>query len=355
MRNSLKVGVLTFHRCINYGSYWQARAVVEGLRQAGHEAVLLDHHSARVNRAEWRNAFQPTLPRRTPRGDYPQYALKTRKFFDAFAQLPLSRPFLLEEPADMEPCDLVVVGSDEVWNLRHPWYAACPLFFGEGLKAERLISYAASFGCHDAGDRLDARWADPLRRFAALAVRDENSRRLLSESVGAEPVVVLDPCLQFDQVCRRDGDFFGDMAVVYGHGFPADFAAAVRTWADARGVRLVSIGYRNDWTDEQWLSAGPEEFARAMGAARAVITNFFHGCVFSMVNEKPFVCTPTEYRRNKLTALVGSLAVEERLIDGPVEDAAVSHALDQAPNGATHASLTALRERSTAYLDHALA
>jgi hypothetical protein len=355
MRSSPKVGVLTFHRCINYGSYWQARAVVEGLRQIGCDAVILDHHSARVNRAEWRNVFQPTLPRRTPRDDYAHYAVKTRKFFEAFTRLPLSKPFRLEEPGGMEPCDLVVVGSDEVWNLRHPWYAACPLFFGEGVRAERLVSYAASFGCHDAGDRLEARWADPLRRFAALAVRDENSRRLLRDSVGAEPELVLDPCLQFDKVCRRDGACRQDTAVVYGHGFPADFAAAVRGWADDRGVRLVSIGYRNDWADAQWLSAGPEDFARAMGAARAVITNFFHGCVFSLVNEKPFVCTPTEYRRNKLTALVGTVAAEERLIDGPIGRTAVEQALDHAPNGATHARLTAMRQRSAAYLDHALA
>ena len=32
----MKVGVLTFHRCINFGSYWQARCLVEGLRSRGH-------------------------------------------------------------------------------------------------------------------------------------------------------------------------------------------------------------------------------------------------------------------------------------------------------------------------------
>ena len=56
-----KIGVLTFHRCINYGSYWQARCLVEGLRARGLDAVLLDHDSPRANRAEWRCAFQPML------------------------------------------------------------------------------------------------------------------------------------------------------------------------------------------------------------------------------------------------------------------------------------------------------
>src|SRR3546814_5805670 len=67
MSRPRKIGVLTFHRCINYGSYWQARCLVEGLRQRGHDAVLLDHDSPLVNRAEWRCALQPLLP--TPRSE----------------------------------------------------------------------------------------------------------------------------------------------------------------------------------------------------------------------------------------------------------------------------------------------
>ena len=42
-----KIGVLTFHRCINYGSYWQARCLVEGLRDRGFEAELLNHPRVR--------------------------------------------------------------------------------------------------------------------------------------------------------------------------------------------------------------------------------------------------------------------------------------------------------------------
>jgi hypothetical protein len=348
------VGVLTFHRCINYGSYWQARAIVEGLRRRGHEAVLLDHHSRRVNSAESRNALRPVLPRRTPRNDFPLYARKVRKFLDAFDRLPLSQPFPLERPSAMEPHDVVVVGSDEVWNFRHPWYAACPIFFGEGVRAERLVSYAASFGCHDASTSLDPIWVGRLQRFAAIAVRDENSRRLIREGLGREPALVLDPCLQFDDVCRRPTNQSSDHAIVYGHGFPDDFARAVRSWASARGVRLISLGYRNDWADEQRLTAGPEEFAQAMGAARAVATNFFHGCIFALVNDKPFVCTPTDYRWHKLHALVHAVAAEDRLVDKWAPQAAFDGALDDPLTAVTRESVAALRQRSTEYLENAL-
>ena len=90
-----RLGILTFHRCINYGSYWQARCLVDGLRAMGAEAVLLDHQSAAITSAEIRCAFHPTLPQPTPRSDFAAYGRKTRKFLEAFSHLPLSPAFPL--------------------------------------------------------------------------------------------------------------------------------------------------------------------------------------------------------------------------------------------------------------------
>ena len=54
---------------------------------------------------------------------------------------------------------------------------------------------------------------------------------------------------------------------VYGHNFSDWFVVRMREWARKRNMRLVSIGYRNDWADTQWLTAGPEDFARFMADA----------------------------------------------------------------------------------------
>ena len=355
MTPARRIGVLTFHRCINYGSYWQARCLTEGLRRRGHDAVLLDHRSARVNRAEWRCALQPTLPAPTAPEDVPLYAKKTRRFFDAFATLPLSEPFDLEEPRLQDRFDAVVVGSDEVWNFRHPWYAGRPLFFGEGLGADRLVAYAASFGNHDAEDGVDPRWTERLSDFSAIAVRDDNSRRLIRSGLGREPEIVLDPCLQFDDLPRRPAEPWADRAVVYGHSFAGWFKAAVRRWADARGVRLISLGYRNDWADEQWITAGPEDFARAMASARAVITNFFHGCVFALVNARPFVSALADYRVNKVRDLIARVGAERRLVSGDSPPSAVAAALDDPLEPEIANRLSGLRRRSESWLDLALA
>jgi hypothetical protein len=351
----MKVGVLTFHKCINYGSYWQARCLVEGLRARGHDAELMDHDCACIRRAEAKCALQPKLPKRTPAHELPAYRTKTRKFVDAISRLPLSRRFSLHRPEAAREYDAVVVGSDEVWNFRHPWYGGKPIFFGDGLKTQRLVSYAASFGNHSAWDGIDPEWAEKLDRFSSISVRDENSWHLVHDAVGREPPIVLDPCLQFPQAIHEaNGAGRGDYAVVYGHLFPAWLASKVRAWAEQAGVRLVSVGYSNAWADEQRIGASPLEFARIMAGARSVITNFFHGCVFALLNGKPWAAAPSDYRSIKIPDLANTLGAQHRIVDEQTSDADVFALLDTPRQPQVSERLSEYRDRSEAYLDAAL-
>lgn len=351
-----KVGVLTFHRCINYGSYWQARCLVEGLRARGHEAVILDHESQRVKAAEWECGFQPVLPTPVPKPDFLLYGLKMLKFFRAFETLPLSHRFPLERPDAMQGCDTVVVGSDEVWNLSHPWYGGCPLFWGRGVRAQRLVSYAASFGNYDASGGLDPFWAGQLRSFASISVRDENSRQIIRGALGTEPELVLDPCLQFP-VRPRSGYRAPrrPYVAVYGHNFSPFFQDQVRRWAETRGCPLISIGYRNDWADRQWISAGPHEFAHFIRRAAAVATNFFHGCVFALRNARPFVCETSPYRSLKVRNLMSALNGEQHLVAEETPDDRYDAVLGGPVEPAVLRRIEELRVKSDAYLDRAVA
>jgi hypothetical protein len=350
------IGVLTFHRCINYGSYWQARCLVDGLRALGADAVLLDHRSERIDRAEWRCALQPLLPERSSPQHRALYAAKTRKFFDAFARLPMSPPFALGEPDTVPDCDLVVVGSDEVWNLKHPWYGGSALFYGQGLQSNRLASYAASFGNSTFAEDRDRPWIDYLRDFDHIAVRDLNSRRIVQDMLGEAPDLVLDPCLQFPGSITAIEAHAPDQpfVAVYGHSFPAWFKTAIRHWADTKVLPLVSIGYGNDWVDHQWIDAGPADFARFMASATAVATNFFHGCVFSLVNGKPFSTVLSSYRSNKISDLMATVGAEDHLAGEATAAEDYDLMLGRPPDLAIAARISALRHSSAVYLNHVL-
>lgn len=350
----LKAGILTFHRCINYGSYWQARCLAEGLASMGVDAILLEHMSDRVNRAEWRCAMQPLLPAPTPKQDYPLYKAKIRKFFESFAALPLSAPFSLEDPVEMDDYPLVIVGSDEVWNLRHPWYGGYPLFYGEGLRCRRIASYAATFGNLASSERLES-WAEKLHRFSHISVRDQHSGRFIRDILGFEPELVLDPCLQFPEaITSRTGGDGPAYAAVYGHSFPLWFQDAVRQWANERACPLVSIGYRNDWADEQWIDAGPEDFATFIAGAKAVVTNFFHGCVFSLVNEKPFACVLSDYRSNKIRDLTLMIGAGDHVMTEGMIPSQLEVILGTPLPAAISRNISSLRRSSSTYLSHVL-
>lgn len=352
----LKVGVLTFHSCINYGSYWQARSLVEALQARGHNASLLNHQSARVNIAEWKCAFKPVLPMEVPRSDLPLYRQKIENFLSCFKTLPLSAPFDLDSPSQMEDYDIVVVGSDEVWNLFHPWYGKYPVFYGENIKAKRIVSYAASFGNYPAMWGLDQNWSEKLQNFEMISVRDENSWYLVKNATALEPEVVLDPCLQFSiKPEKRNLDQFDyPYLAVYGHNFSDHFTEQVKLYAKKNNLKLVSIGYRNDWADEQWLTADPHDFAHFISAAEAVATNFFHGCVFSLRNHKPFVCETSDYRSNKVRGLLTQVGGEKHMVNEETPYRVFDMLLTEAIDHSIYKIIKALRQSSNAFLDQAL-
>ncbi len=349
------IGVLTFHRCINYGSYWQARCLVDGLRGRGYNAVLMEHTSGEVNRAEWRCALDPVQPTRTPKSDHAFYRRKLVKFIKACASLPRSRRFDLEKPGEMEEYDLVIVGSDEVWNLRHPWYGGYPLFYGSGVRAKRLVSYAASFGSYHASEGLGLAWAERLRKFDSISVRDENSQMIIKEALDRDSAIVLDPCLQFPWFTAVGGNGrYTPYIAVYGHNFSEWFTREVTSFARGQGLVLVSVGYRNDWADHQWITAGPDEFAHCIENAVTVATNFFHGCIFALAYAKPFVSELAPYRFNKVESLVRSVGAEEHLMTERSTAADYAKAMGERLDAAILDRIAALRLTSDAYLQNIL-
>lgn len=349
------VAVLTFHRCINYGSYWQARCLVEGLRARGRDAVLLDHRSSRIDRAEWRCALRPVPGAWGEREDQEVYAAKARKFFAAFRSLPLSREFALDDPVSAGHFELALIGSDEVWNLRHPWYGGKDLFYGKGLHAEHRASYAASFGNQSSAGKLEGRWSSQLRDLDGISVRDANSRRIVRAAIGQEPALVLDPVLLFPQAVEpAPVHAEGGYIALYGHSFPDWVQVGVRAAADRAGHSIVSIGYRNWWADEHRIEAGPHEFAGLIAGAQAVVTNFFHGCVFALINAKPFAAVPSDYRFNKVHDLLEALGAQSHLLTQATDPGAYDRMLSAPLSPAIAGHIAEMRAVSKAYLDDVL-
>jgi hypothetical protein len=344
-----RVGILTFHRCINYGAYWQARCLSQYFQQAGHHVELLDYRCLRYFLGEMRHALRPQRP--APKADVFGMLTKTIRFLSAQQRLQRTSLFNMTAPPDFSHLDLLVVGSDEVWNLSHVHLGGVPLFFGETLRPRKLVAYAASFGSYNAAEGLPEVFAQRLRRFDRISVRDENSRQLATSGYGRDVPLVLDPCLQFKPTASRSRSFSSSAyLLVYGKNFDPQIAMNAVAWARARGLRIVSIGYRNDWSDVSILSAGPDDFVNAFRGASAVVTSYFHGCVFSLSFEKPFAVQLSNYRANKIRGLLSSVNSPHRILN-PQTAERLEQLLSTPIEAAVIAGIAEQRHSSAAFLD----
>jgi hypothetical protein len=89
-----------------------------------------------------------------------------------------------------------------------------------------------------------------------------------------------------------------------------------------------------------------------MAGARAVITNFFHGCVFALLHGKPWATAPSDYRSIKIPDLAAVIGAEHRLVDERTSDAELA---DLLATPEAFERIEQHRGRSEAYLDAALA
>ena len=168
--------------------------------------------------------------------------------------------------------------------------------------------------------------------------------------------MVLDPVLQFPEIIdiSKAAPSGGRYAVIYGHGFPQWLVRRLRGWAERTGTRLVSIGYSNPFADEQKLRLGPVEFASVIAGARAVITNFFHGCVFAILTGKPWASAPSDYRSIKIPDLANLLSASNRIVGEETSDGDLTDLLSTPIQPAVAARLDDYRERSETFLNEAL-
>ncbi|KAA9159720.1 polysaccharide pyruvyl transferase family protein [Microbacterium lushaniae] len=204
-----------------------------------------------------------------------------------------------ERREDVE-VDLQIIGSDEVFNCvqSNVNVGYSRDLFGHKSRARRVASYAASFGnttlekIESAG--ISAELAENLADFVAISVRDRNSQRVVETLTGREPAVHLDPTLVYDFTTsgpeipsERQHD--GKYIIVYGYSGrlgPSE-NAEIRRFADSVGARVLSFGGLQSSADE-FIDCDPFTLLAYFRDAAAVITDTFHGTIFSVINEVPF-------------------------------------------------------------------
>ena len=323
----MKIGILTFHHTANYGAVLQSFALSTFIRSLGHDVEIIDYRPREAEEFYWNNMRFLKLfpPYRTPKFglidfDALERYIKFWKFQIFFKRyLPLSKPCLKskEELLTLKSqYDLVICGSDQIWSLNSYFRKFDTSFFLDFVDTEttQLASYAASFGStYDLGER--AHLIYPLiNRLNFISVRDLNSFNLIKQLCGRDSHIVLDPTflVAYDDLIVNPhlGEKY---LVLYLQSSPSKIEEdAIVKIAHQFGLKIVSAGHFSPIADKCLINLDPREWLGLLKNSTVVITDTFHGTIFSLIFKRQFMILNIPEKSNKIDYLLDAFALKDR-------------------------------------------
>lgn len=290
----MKIGIITFHRALNYGAFLQVFAFQIYLRQIGAEVQIIDYTPyEKFIGARWLkipaagkliNCYRKKVDKRKRAAFYggksiEQYLTLTRKYSSVH-----------ELHFDPPKCDIYICGSDQIWNpnliiSRDLFDAVDAYFLNFGSDDVRRIAYAASIGNTSLPVEFLARIQLLLSRFTAIGVRENSSIGLL-DKIDIDASWVCDPTLlhdvQFYQTLMSSRQMHERRAFCYliRRKLPEDLICILETQGFSIETVLLKDHKRLPSVFE-WLSL--------IANSGFVITDSFHCIIFCLLFKRPFM------------------------------------------------------------------
>lgn len=331
-----KVGIMSMQRISNYGSFLQAYALKQLLEEQECQVEFVDYHIE-----------EPVIKDNTDSGN--KYIRKLKKgmetlqykapFLHKLMFIQHKRSFakkympLLEIPKEMNytpVLDCLVIGSDEVFNCiqKNTNVGFSPELFGKDNKAQKVITYAASFG-NTTIEKLETyhkadEIAERLKKFDAISVRDNNSGSIVEQLTGRKPLYHLDPVLIYDYMncCEKIPDIQSQekylILYAYSGRISHEEAVWIKGYAEKKGLKVYAIGGIQECAD-RFIDCSPFAVLAYFKNAQEVITDTFHGTIFSVITHRRFATLVRKSVGNsygneeKLTDLLERLGLVERM------------------------------------------
>lgn len=322
----MKIAIVTQELMHNYGGVLQAYAMQEALRRLGHDPITLDYFP---RMAKWYylltqvNMLRYYLMRDRKHKFFPYPKKERRAEFAGF----MKKHIVLTRPVNKYTVSLlkkycaeaIVVGSDQVWRkIFHSSREQEDMFlkFARRVKMPK-VAYAASFGTDkwEFSDGLTTRCAGYARLFTAISTREESGVELCRRYLGVDAVQMPDPTLLLDKgdyarLCNDIPVATESFLLAYILDVDDDKKRRIEDFAARMGleVRFCTADANAALSVEQWLAMFRD--------ARFVITDSFHGTVFSIINNKDFYSIVNEWRgTDRFVSLLSHFGLGDRLLN----------------------------------------
>lgn len=362
--NNRKIGIVTFHRAANFGAMLQSFALKKSLQALGYNSTeIIDYRSPSIEniyKYHWSYCYKRAsvslrgIVKIIGKLGY-VYILKRRlKNFRRF-----EKKYLTPSPNPFTDYDVIVFGSDQIWNIGITQND--DTYFGDiGTDKVKKISYAASLGHGDVATLKSK--ARLLKTFSAIGVRETQLGPVLSE-IGIDSFPCLDPTLLLQ--CDKWLKYLGipqntkekkEILLIYCIRDKERVLNAVRPIAVESGMDIVILEASETLNVHGFSKRAsyyaPREFVRCFSEARFVVTDSFHGTVFSILFHKPFVsCCLGDGRDGRAESLLSQIGLNGRL-QNP-EDISVS-SFNDIDFISSDEKLDSLREKSIEFLSEAV-
>lgn len=365
----MKIGIISMHRIRNNGSFLQAYGLYNTIKKYGHDVEFIDFKNQLLERSMNRKSPSATVKiLKSAKHLFSSYLRKCdiiNKNNALFNEL-LCKLFSLinikEENnyASDKEYDLLVVGSDEVFNICQfsDENVYIPLeLFGKNIKTKKIISYAAACGQTNTGKLkkigLDKEIAGLLNNFSHISVRDRATYSLVKELTGKEASVNIDPVLMYNDFPKEENykPLKEKYMIIYAYTHRINDIkeiSKIKAYAKEHNLKTVCVNNFQYWCDKM-IVASPFALLQYIKDAQCVVTDTFHGTVFSIKKNVPFVTLVRDSNRNKLTGLLAQFSLTDRIFEK--EDSLEEKFADSIDFDTVNSLIIKEQEKSINYLE----
>ncbi|MGH2079308.1 polysaccharide pyruvyl transferase family protein [Aerococcus urinaeequi] len=305
-----KIGIVTLLGYFNYGNRLQNYALQETLVKLGCEVTSLKFSNDQdflmefsggktrkeriINKikdgsiGELVNTYHKLFQEKINRIKYKEtIELRTSKFKE------FTFEYINEQDYNgkINSFDYFVVGSDQVWN---PNYIINkPQFLLNFAPPSKRISYSASFGISTLPEAVVSTYAKEIEKFKHISVREGDGKEIIQNLVNKEVPILVDPTMllskeEWLKIAKKANNRPNSQYILtYFLGGPSsETSTKVNKLAKERNMKVINLGSK---VDAETYATDPSEFIDYINNASIFLTDSFHGVVFSIILQTPFI------------------------------------------------------------------
>lgn len=319
----MRIGIYTQQLYNNYGGILQNFALQQVLKNLGHNPITIDFRPRSSLLfyliAQFKTIVYFFIPGQKRKFRKFKRKAKRDKQLTLFINKYISVTHRIQK---IFPCivskykiEAIIVGSDQVWR---PKYNILENSFLSFAKSDKIvkIAYAASFGVDnwEYTDKQTKICSNLVKHFKAVSVRETSGIHLCREYLNIKAVETLDPTLLLDKnqyisLCTEVKQNKSVFMAVYILDINEEKIKLIDSFSRMLNFKPVffSAEFNVTLSIQEWLSMFRD--------ASYVITDSFHGTVFSIINEKPFISIVNEKRgADRFFSLLSKVGLENRIM-----------------------------------------